>query len=120
MAKNQGFLKRLRYALNGLGSAYKSERSFRTQVWMGCLAILILAILQARPLWWAVFLILISAILALELLNTSLEAFMDLVYKDQHPQIGLAKDCAAGAVLILSFCSVIVFAVFLCDHFKLL
>lgn len=120
MAKNQKLMQRLRYAVNGLTAAYRSERSFRTQVWMGLLAILILAVLQARPMWWAIFLILIVAILAFELLNTSLEAFMDLIHKEHHPQIGFAKDCAAGAVLLLSITSVIVFFLFIYDKLKLL
>ena len=45
--------------------------------------------------------------MALELVNTSVEAVVDLVTEERKPLAKIAKDTAAGAVLIaaLFFCS---------------
>ena len=47
-------------------------------------------------------------VLPLELLNSSLEATIDLISPDLHPLAKLAKDAAAGAVLIASIMSALV------------
>jgi diacylglycerol kinase (ATP) len=117
MLKNRDFLSRLRCAFNGIRSALKRERSFRTQILMGTIAIFTLAFLGASPLWWAIFLLLIATILAFELMNTAFEIMIDHLHKSYHEQIGLAKDCAAGAVLILSLVSIILFIIFVCEKF---
>jgi len=62
--------------------------------------------------WWlnvsAVPILLITAlVLTLELLNSALEATIDLISPDFHPLAKLAKDAAAGAVLLSACLSVI-------------
>lgn len=113
MKKNQNFLSRLRNALHGVSLTFRQEQSFRTQVVFAILAIGVLILLQARPQWWAIFILLITAILALELINTSLENLLDRLHPEHHEKIGMAKDCAAGAVLLMSISSLIIFFVFL-------
>ena len=51
-------------------------------------------------------------ILALELINTALELALDHLHPAQHPAIEAAKDCAAGAVLMLSITGIGVFTAF--------
>ena len=54
----------------------------------------------------------IGAVLAAETFNTALEHALDRLHPEQDPAIGLAKDCAAGAVLVLSLVSLCVLATF--------
>ena len=49
---------------------------------------------------WCICLILFGLILGLELVNTAVEAVVDLVTEEKKPLAKLAKDTAAGAVLI--------------------
>lgn len=49
---------------------------------------------------WCICLILFGMILSLELVNTAMEAVVDLVTEERRPLAKLAKDTAAGAVLI--------------------
>ena len=119
MVKNKNFISRLRFSLHGIFASVKNERSFRTQVIMAGIAILVLTVLGASPLWWAIFLFLIMTILAFELMNTALENLIDRVHEEHHEQIGLAKDCASGVVLLVSFISIVVFVIFLYDKFWL-
>lgn len=51
---------------------------------------------------WCICLVLFGMILALELVNTAIEAVVDLVTEEYRPLAKLAKDTAAGAVLIAS------------------
>jgi len=51
-------------------------------------------------LGWAIVALAIGLVFAAELLNTALEAVVDLVCPEQHPLAKLAKDCAAAAVLV--------------------
>ncbi|MDO9183274.1 MAG: diacylglycerol kinase [Bacteriovorax sp.] len=114
--KNQNFLKRVSFSLQGLSSAWQTERSFRDQLVITFLVIVALAILKASALWWAIHFLVIGATLAAELINTSLEYILDLLHPDFHPQIGRAKDCAAAAVLVLSCSAIVIFIFFLCDR----
>lgn len=116
MNKNKNFSQRLGFALHGIFSSLQKERSFQTQVILAIIAIGFLFFLQASFTWWAVFILLIFSILSLELINTSLENLMDRLHPEHHEQIGLAKDCAAGAVLLMCFASLIVFCLFLFEN----
>lgn len=51
---------------------------------------------------WCICLVLFGVILALELVNAAIEAVVDLVTEEYRPLAKLAKDTAAGAVLIAS------------------
>jgi diacylglycerol kinase (ATP) len=48
---------------------------------------------------WAVLALTIAVILALEAVNSAIEALVDLVSPDYHELARIAKDCAAGAML---------------------
>ncbi len=115
--KNQPFHRRIRFALNGFRTAFKSESSFRTQCFFAAGALLLLVVLRAKPIWWGLVLITISVVLAAELFNTALEFVIDRLHPEQHPAIAMAKDCAAGAVLVLSFASLGLVGALLWDWF---
>jgi diacylglycerol kinase (ATP) len=100
--KNLSFLRRLRFALAGLGHALRSERSLRTQAVVFVLVLMALILLRPGALWWAVVLLASGAVLAAELFNTALEALVDHLHPEHHPRIRIVKDCAAAAVLIAS------------------
>lgn len=52
-------------------------------------------------------------ILAAELFNTALEHTLDGLHPAKAEFVRLAKDSAAAAVMVLSFCSVIIFTLML-------
>jgi diacylglycerol kinase (ATP) len=55
--------------------------------------------LQIDRIEWAVIALTLGLILALESVNTAIEAMVDLVSPDHHPLAKLAKDTAAGALI---------------------
>lgn len=117
--KNQPFLYRLGYAISGLVATWKGEASFRFQ-FLACTGVVaVLTWRQAPPIWWALLLTLCGLVLAAEMFNTALETALDHLHPERHPAIGTAKDCAAGAVLLLSIVSAAVFCIFLVESFRL-
>ena len=64
---------------------------------------------------WAVLLLLIAAILAAELFNTSLEELCNLETDGYDPLAKVAKDAAAGAVLVLSIFAAVIAVLFFWD-----
>jgi diacylglycerol kinase (ATP) len=111
--KNQAFYRRLSFALQGIASALRSEASFRQQTFMAFALLGILIWRNPPMVWWAILLINCALVLAAELFNTALEHTLDLVSPEIHPSVKLAKDCSAGAVLVLSMSSLISFIAFI-------
>ena len=111
--KGQPFSYRLRVAVSGLREAFATERSFRTQLVAAGLAGTALAWLQPPLVWVALVVVMIGLVLAAELINTALEHLLDGLHPGQAEFARIAKDCAAAAVLVLSFAAVAVFALML-------
>ncbi len=100
--KNRAFQQRLSCAWSGLRSAWRSEASLRTQIMMSLLLLAALLILRPALLWWALCGVMVTLVIAAELINTAMENLADHLHPEQHPRIKIVKDCAAAAVLILS------------------
>ena len=100
--KNRSLRARIGFAVAGWRAAWARERSFRTQTWCGVLALVILYLLQAPPIWWALVAVTCALVLALELINSALEALVDLLHPAIHPEVKVIKDMLAGAVLAIS------------------
>ncbi|WP_402719608.1 diacylglycerol kinase [Janthinobacterium rivuli] len=114
--KNQPFHKRMGFALQGLSAAFRMESSFRLQCLAAVLVLLVLACYRPAMIWWALLLLNCGMVLAAELFNTALENLIDHLHPALHPSIKIAKDCAAGAVLILSISALCVFVAFLLEN----
>ena len=110
--KRHPFLHRLGFAVNGIRAAWRREPNFRIQLaFAGGLVVLLLAL---RPgFYWSAILLLVAAlVLAAEMINSALEALIDHLHPDIHPEIRIIKDMAAGAVLIFSLTALLLAALF--------
>lgn len=83
------------------GAAY----TLRTQrnSWIELAAAVVVAVagilLGIQPVEWAILALTVFTILALEAVNSAVEAAVDLASPAQHELARIAKDCAAGAML---------------------
>ncbi len=103
-----------KYAWAGVTYAFSTQRNFRIHVALGTLVMMVGSILRVTPVETAILAVMISLVLVLELLNTALEAVVDLtVQQNYHELAKIAKDCAAGAVLISAIASIVVAVVLL-------
>lgn len=106
--KNRAFRARMGFALEGIRACWRWEASFRTQARLALAALATLIVLRPAPVWWALVALVCALVLALEMLNSAMEAVIDRLHPEIHPSIKLAKDMLAGAVLVMSFASLAV------------
>lgn len=97
-----------KFAFNGLKAAVIRGRNFRIQLLAGFLATALGFILNLNSSEWLDLVIVITVVLILELVNTSIEALVDLTSPEIQPKAKLAKDVAAATVLVASMGSLIV------------
>ncbi|WP_370588084.1 MULTISPECIES: diacylglycerol kinase family protein [unclassified Trichocoleus] len=98
-----------KYAWAGLSYAFRTQRNFRIHVIVGSLAIGLGAFLRLSAVEMSIISLTIGAVLAMELLNTALESVVDLTVKQSYHELAkIAKDCAAGAVLISAIAAILV------------
>ncbi len=99
-----------KYATKGFIYAFISQRNFRIHVFLGLLVIALSIWLKLSFSNYAILFLTISAVLVLELINTSIEAVVDLaIGRRFHPLARIAKDCAAASVLVGAISSLIIF-----------
>jgi diacylglycerol kinase len=100
-------------ALAGLRHTYGTQRNFRVQCALAGAAVAACALLDVSALESALILTMTALVLGSELLNTSLEAIVDLQTEEWKAAAKAAKDCAAAAVLLLAGAAAIVGALVL-------
>ncbi|HHD83519.1 MAG TPA: diacylglycerol kinase [Campylobacteraceae bacterium] len=105
------------YALQGLLSAFKTETSFKLEIFFGILltaAILVLNLPFYEKVLLFITLILIPVV---ELLNSAVENLVDLVTRETHPLAKNAKDMGAAAVLLTLLLHIGCWIAILCKEF---
>lgn len=106
--KLRGFLSSFRWAGHGVLFCIRNERNFRIHLIAAFYVVLLASLLELDGMHIAVLSLTIGNVLVMELLNTAVEALVDLVSPNKHPLAKVAKDAAAGAVLISAIISVAV------------
>lgn len=103
-----GLASSFRYAGAGLWWAFKTQRNLRIHLGLGLIASILALALRFSPLELAVLVLLMTVVIALELVNTVVEAAVDLASPEYHPLAKSAKDVAAGAVLVAALGAVVI------------
>lgn len=106
--KQPPFLRSLRHALTGLAEAVRSQRNAKIQLAIGVLAVIAGAIVGFDAVRWAILILTMGLVLASEIMNTAVEAAVDLTTAEIHPLARQAKDAAAGAVLCAAVTAILV------------
>ena len=96
------------YAFAGIWTGIRKERNKKIH----CTALLMVVIagiaFRITVSEWCICIVLCALVMSLELVNTAVEAVVDLVTEEKKPLAKIAKDTAAGAVLIAAIASVII------------
>lgn len=116
------FFNSIKYSYDGLKYAYGNEQSLLIHGF-GTIAIIILGLIfHISFIKWSILIIASVVVLAIELLNTAIEATVDLVTDKFHPLAKIAKDCgsAAGGVagLMQAIIAGVIFMPYIIDLFK--
>jgi diacylglycerol kinase len=101
------FIKSLSFAINGLKLVLK-EKHIKIHLIIAALVITASFYFRITHTEWCFVLICIGLVLSLEIINTAIEHFVDLVEPNHNPKAGAIKDLAAGAVLVFSLISIVI------------
>ena len=96
------------YAFEGIFTCIRNQRNMKIHIAGATLVVIAGWILGLSITEWCICLGLFGLVMALELVNTAVEAVVDLVTTKRHPLAKIAKDTAAGAVLIAAIMAAIV------------
>jgi diacylglycerol kinase (ATP) len=102
------FWESFNHAVSGITYATRTQPNMRAHLVIGLLVLLASLLLRLERYYVVGLVIIIALVLALELVNTAVEAVVDLLTVAHHPLAKTAKDTAAGAVLVASIAAVIV------------
>ena len=97
-----------KFAFAGLWYALSTQRNIRIHFAITLVVAILGGILGLAWTQWAVLTLTIGFVLVAEMFNTAAEAAMDAATPYYHPLVKIAKDVAAGGVLLASTVSVIV------------
>jgi diacylglycerol kinase (ATP) len=110
--KNDNFIEACNNAVNGIIYAATTQRNIRIQL---VLAVIIMMLSLFYGLNTTEFLCLVFAVFMVifaEMINTAIETVVDLFVDVYHPKAKIAKDVAAGAV-VLAACNALVVGYFI-------
>ncbi len=96
------------HAFEGIMYATRTQPNMRVHLVVAALVLLASLVLHLERYYIVALIVLIALVLSLELLNTAIEAIVDLLTVAHHPLAKTAKDAAAGAVLVASVAAVVV------------
>lgn len=101
------FIHSFGYAFEGVLSASK-EQNFRSHLVSTVVVVIASYFSHLSRIEWAIVILLIALMWALEMINTAIECVVDLTSPEMHPLAKRAKDIAAGAVLVFAVASAII------------
>lgn len=106
--KKQPITRSFAHAFEGIRDTIVRERNMKIHLCMTALVVVGGCILRLTVTEWCLCLVLFGLVMALELVNTAVEATVDLVTEQYHPLAKRAKDAAAGAVLVAAIFAAVI------------
>lgn len=97
-----------RHAWEGIVYAFRTQINMRVHVAATLLVAVMGYILHISVIDWLFVITAMALVLVAEMINTAIETTVDLISPEFHPLAKIAKDTAAGAVLMAAVFAVIV------------
>lgn len=92
-------LKSFKYAIWGIGLCLK-ERNFKIHLVIAVFVIIAGTYFKVSSFEWLILILNIGVVLALEMINTAIERWVDYISPEKNKLAGQIKDISAGATLI--------------------
>ena len=105
--KAPGFTGTFKNSFKGIRLALKSERNIRIHFVIALLVITLGIVLKFTTVEFCLLLIAIATVIIAEMVNSAIEFTLDAIFHNRYSKlVGMAKDIAAGAVMIATFISI--------------
>lgn len=106
--KNKGIYDAFNNAIKGIIYSFKTQRNVKIQYLIAVLVLLLSLFINIEKIEFLILCMTISLVIITELINTAIEKTVDLFVDVYHPIAKIAKDVAAGAVVISCINSVVI------------
>ncbi len=106
--RQHSFWRSFHHAFEGIIYATRTQLNMRLHLIAATLVLAATLYLHLQRPYVIAMVITVAVVLGFELLNTAVESIVDLLSPQEHPLAKVAKDAAAGAVLVVAFAAVIV------------
>lgn len=106
--KNKNFLDAWKNAINGIIYATTTQGNIKKQLIIAIIVVIASLFFELTKAEFLIFMFTIILIIFAEMVNTAIETVVDLYTDLYHPKAKIAKDVAAGGVVITAINAVIV------------
>lgn len=107
--KKQNFSNTFKNARKGMRLTLKSERNIRVHFFIAALVLVSACCLNFSITKFCILLLAISAVISAEMFNSAIEFSLDAIFHNKYCRmVGMAKDIAAGAVMVVTIMAVMV------------
>ena len=105
---NKNFIEAWKNAFSGIAHGFKTQRNLKIQLIAGIIVTILGIVLKISKVEWAILMLSVFLVLGTEMMNTAVEAVVDLCTEEYHEKAKIAKDVAAGAVVLTALNALIV------------
>ena len=102
------YIKSFKHAVDGIVYAIENEHNVLIMMLATIVTLIASFLLKVSKIELVLVVICIGTVIACEMINSAIEACVDLTTSKEHELAKIAKDCASGASLVLSVMSVFV------------
>jgi undecaprenol kinase len=96
------------WAIEGIVYTVNTQRNMQIHVIIAAFVLVAAWWLEISRSEFLLILLAMTLVFVLEIVNTAIEAVVDLASPDWHAKAKIAKDAAAGAVLIAAMMSIVI------------
>ena len=105
------------YSWKGLKAGWKNEEAFRQEVILACVLIPLALWLDLGLIQTVLMIASVLLVLIVEILNSAIEAVVDLVTSEKHTLAGRAKDMGSAAVMLSLINAAVTWSLILISHY---
>lgn len=113
----KNMMNKCKYSMQGLMYCFKNESSFLFEAIITCFIIILGIFFDIKFLEWVISFGSLALISVTELINTAIEATVDMVTKEYNEYAKIAKDCGSAATGVMSILATIVNLIIFVPYF---
>jgi diacylglycerol kinase len=107
--KKQNFSNTFKNARKGMSLTIKSERNIRIHLLVATLVLVSAYCFNFSIVKFCILLLTIAIVIMAEMFNSAIEFSLDAIFHNRYSRmVGMAKDIAAGAVMVVTITAVMI------------
>ncbi len=102
MGKHKQIINSFGYAISGIMHAVRENTNMQIHLVVAVLVLILAFVFKVKSDEFVDLLVMIILVISAEMINTSIEEMTDLITNEHRQEAKIAKDVAAGMVLVVS------------------